>query len=203
MPHTASEWDERYRTAADDEPGEPAEILRECVPLLPQGSALDLACGTGRNALFLAALGQRVTAVDFSSVALEVLIRRAKAAGHTVLQSSAVTTHQALRGTIQVVRADLEQLTLPTNSFDLILCFQYLQRSLLPAMGTALRPGGVLLLETYTRAQQGFSGGPRNPEYLLAPGELRGAFPSLHVVFYRELQAGKGIATLLAQRPAA
>jgi tellurite methyltransferase len=76
-----------------------------------------------------------------------------------------------------------------------------LQRSLFAGIERALRPGGMLLFETFTRAQMGLSGGPQNPEFLLENGELRGAFPTLKTIFYRELHAGKGIASLLAQRP--
>ena len=59
----------------------------------------------------------------------------------------------------------------------------------------------MLLFETFTMAQLNYSGGPRNPAHLLALGELRTAFPELHVLFYRELNAGQGIASLVAQRP--
>ena len=100
-----------------------------------------------------------------------------------------------------MAHADLLRAELPENSFELILCIHYLQRSLFPQFSRALRPGGVLLFETYTRAQLGFAGGPRNPEYLLEAGELRDAFPNLRVIFYRELCAGQGIASLVAQKP--
>jgi hypothetical protein len=80
------------------------------------------------------------------------------------------------------------------------VCVQFLQRSLFPQITSALRPNGVLLLETYTRAQLEFPGGPRNPAYLLEIGELREAFPSLCVLFYRELRAGQGIASLVARK---
>jgi tellurite methyltransferase len=108
---------------------------------------------------------------------------------------------KSLHGGIDLMHADLERLELPENSFELILCMQYLQRSLFSQLPRALRPGGVLLFETYTRAQLEFAGGPRNPEYLLEAGELRDAFPGLRVIFYRELRAGQGIASLVAQKP--
>ncbi len=98
------------------------------------------------------------------------------------------------------MREDLEHAEIPERSFDLILCIQYLQRSLFPQIARALRPGGVLLLETYTQAQLEFAGGPRNPSYLLETGELREAFPELCVLFYRELRAGQGIASLVAKK---
>ena len=103
-------------------------------------------------------------------------------------------------GGIDVLQADLERISLPEQSFDVVLCIQYLQRSLFPQISDALRPGGVLLFETFTRAQLEFAGGPRNPEHLLETGELHSAFPRLRVLFYRELRAGQGIASLLAQK---
>jgi SAM-dependent methyltransferase len=101
---------------------------------------------------------------------------------------------------MNLVREDLERTEIPERSYDLILCIQYLQRSLFRQMARALRPGGVLLFETYTRAQLEFAGGPRNPSYLLETGELRKAFPELCVLFYRELSAGQGIASLVAKK---
>src|SRR5260370_3996966 len=77
MPSSRSEWDAKYRLA-EAPAAEPASIVRELLPLLPTGEALDIACGTGRHALFLTARGQHVTAVDFSSVALDTLEARAR-----------------------------------------------------------------------------------------------------------------------------
>jgi len=201
MSSSQSHWDETYRLTAAAQPTEPAGIVREFLPLLPSGAALDVACGTGRHSLLLGARGQQVTAVDWSRAGLEMLEARAHAEGIPIRRSSSaeqiVKRHH---GGIDLVQADLQQLELPENTFDLILCVQYLQRSLFPELECALRPGGVLLFETFTRAQLAFNGGPRNPEYLLNPGELRTAFPELRIIFHRELRAGQGIASLLAQK---
>ena len=97
--------------------------------------------------------------------------------------------------------ADLESAQLEVNGYFLILCVRYLQRSLFPQICRALRPGGMLLFETYTKAQLDFPGGPRNPGHLLDKGELRRAFPELQTVFYRELRAEQGIASLAARKP--
>src|SRR5215471_6804492 len=191
MPAKTADWDEKYRAQGDGAAAEPAELVRELLPLLPDGPALDLACGSGRHALFLAARGQRVTAVDQSEAALETLERRAGATGHFVERMSRWPS--VSRARIRVWQTDLEQATLPQEAFALIVCVNYLQRSLFAQMERALRLGGVLLFETYTRAQLEFAGGPRNPAYLLEAGELRQAFPSLRTLFYRELRAGKGI----------
>jgi len=202
MPSSQSDWDEKYRLAAAAHPAEPASIVRELLPLLPRGPALDIACGTGRHALLLAARRQHVTAVDWSGTGLDLLEARARTEGIPIRRISRpehIVKH--LHGGIDLVQADLGQLELPENSFGLILCIQYLQRSLFSRLQRALREGGVLLFETFTQAQLEFDGGPRNPEYLLKSGELRNAFPVLRVLFYRELRAGQGIASLMAQKP--
>jgi len=194
-------WDAKHRLAAGAPPAEPASIVRELLPLLPSGPALDIACGTGRHALLLASRRQQVTAVDSSSVALKILEARARGMGAPVRRSKSL--HEAgrtFRGGLELMQADLERTDLPERCYDLILCIQYLQRSLFPQMARALRPGGVLLFETYTRVQLEYAGGPRNAAYLLETGELREAFPELSVMFYRELRAGQGIASLVAKR---
>jgi tellurite methyltransferase len=201
MPSSQSEWDVKHRLAAEAPPSEPASIVRELLPLLPAGPALDIACGMGRHALLLAARRQHVTAVDFSSVALDALEARARGMHMPVQRSDHFHPGaRASHGGLELIRANLEEAHLPEHRYDLILCVQYLQRSLFPQIVRALRPDGVLLMETFTRAQLEFSSGPRNPAYLLETGELREAFPELCVLFYRELRAGVGIASLLAKK---
>ncbi len=196
-----SDWDARHRAAAQSVPAEPASFVRELLPLLPTGPALDLACGSGRHTLLLAARQQAVTAVDRSSAGLDILEQRAHDAGLAVNRLQNSDTIMATSYGIDLIRADLECATLPAASFALILCVQYLQRSLFGEIAGALAPGGMLLFETYTRAQLEFPGGPKNPDHLLELGELRTAFPSLRLLFYRELRAGAGIASLIAQKP--
>ncbi|HLZ90265.1 MAG TPA: class I SAM-dependent methyltransferase [Candidatus Acidoferrum sp.] len=197
---SASEWDARYRAAADEPLAEPSGFVRELLPLLPVGAALDLACGTGRHTLLLAARRQTVTAVDASAVALGILERRAQGSHLGISRIERAAQIGQRQHGIQIWQADLERVSLPPQAFSLVLCVNYLQRSLFPQMEGALLPGGILLFETYTVAQLEFAGGPRNPEYLLESGELRTAFPGLGTLFYRELRAEKGIASLLAQK---
>jgi tellurite methyltransferase len=208
MMASLSEWDVKHRAAAARAPAQPADFVRELLPLLPLGPALDLACGTGRHTLLLAERQQPVTAVDGSIVALEILAQRVRAAGYPKSghgmpcpHEERPTTIAASQRGILLVQTDLEQASLPVNSFALILCVNYLQRSLFAQVERALAPGGMLLFETHTQAQLEFDGGPRNPEYLLEPGELRVGFPALRLLFYRELRAGRGIASLIAQKP--
>jgi SAM-dependent methyltransferase len=200
MPANVTEWDARHREAAQNPPAEPASIVLEWLPLLPAGQALDLACGTGRHTLLLAARRQSVTAVDWSRTALDILENRAGRTRFHVTREDAVPIGESRTRGIRLIQANLEELRLPEAAFSLILCLQYLQRSLFSQMARALQPGGMLLFETFTRAHLNYSGGPRNPAYLLEPGELRTAFPELHILFYRELNAGQGIASLVAQK---
>jgi SAM-dependent methyltransferase len=202
MPSSQSEWDAKYRLAEEDPPAEPAGILSELLPLLPVGRALDLACGSGRNALFLAERGRHVTAVDWSESGLRIL--EARAQGKTIPLRRIQKLEEAgraKRAGIDLFHADLEKIHLPDHSYDVIVCIRYLQRSLFPRICRALRPGGMLLYETFTQAQLDFECGPKDPAHLLKPGELREAFPELCVLFYRELRAGQGIASLAAQKP--
>ncbi len=99
------------------------------------------------------------------------------------------------------MEADLESLDLPAGQFDVVVCIKYLQRSLFPLLERALRRHGVLAYETYTLEHLKFPGsGPQNPAFLLRPGELRDAFRTMEVLFYSEISAGKGMASLLARK---
>ncbi len=200
MAASASEWDAKYRAAAVEPPAEPAEFVRELLPLLPLGPALDLACGSGRHTLLLASRQQPVTAVDSSAVALEMLVQRAQGSHYAVSRIERTARAALRRHGIQIWHANLEEVSLPSQAFSLVVCVNYLQRSLFAQIERALVPGGVLLFETCTVAQLEFAGGPRNRNYLLESGELRAAFPGLRNLFYRELRAGKGIASLIAQK---
>jgi tellurite methyltransferase len=202
MPSNLAEWDAKHRVTSGNGPAEPAGIVWELLPLLPHGPALDLACGAGRHTLLIGKRSQPVTAVDASPAALDGLAPRARAENLTVHRESDEKIVAEVRDRhIRLVQADLERAILPAESFALILCIHYLQRSLHPQIEAALLPGGMLVFETYTRAQMEFAHGPHNPAFLLETGELRNAFPSLDLVFYRELRAGQGIATLVAQKP--
>jgi tellurite methyltransferase len=198
MSNKLAEWDAKHRAAKGEVP-EPASLVVELLPVLPRGAALDIACGRGRHALLLASRGWQVTAIDGSSAALQQLAESARKQGIAV-QQDPQSPPQA--SGVTCLRADLEQAQLARESFDVILCVNYLERRLFEQFVQALRPGGMLLMETFTIAQPELSAGPHNPAYLLRRGELRMAFPTLRTLFSRELAAGQGIASLLAQKPA-
>ncbi|MEA2156902.1 MAG: tellurite methyltransferase [Solirubrobacteraceae bacterium] len=188
-------WNERRSSpgAFEPFPDTPAEWLVEHGPLLGGGGrALDVACGDGRNALYLAGLGFEVDAVDVSDVTIDAL--RAAAA------KRGLTVHPRV--------VDLERESPARAAYDVVVCFNYLQRDLFAALEQALRPGGRLLFETFARAHIDELGRTMNPAFVLADNELLHAFGGLRVRHYREGiaergGAPRGVASLLAQRPAA
>ena len=181
----------------------PAPFLEEVLPLVsrppvaatgpgaPGGHApraLDLACGAGRDAVFLALHGFEVQGWDHAPEALERA--RDLARRHGVV--------------VRTELHDLEQPGLPSpgRPFDLIVCFRFLHRPLFPWIERALAPGGWLVYETFRTGQERF-GRPIRAHFLLAPDELAAAFPALETVRYeeRDPESGPVTARLLARRP--
>jgi SAM-dependent methyltransferase len=124
-------WENLYRSGEKGKEDAPTILLREIAAKLPVGTAIDLACGTGRNALYLAELGWSVKAVDGSERAIELLRERSITRGLPV---------QA-----QVADLTSSDFTLPPDSFDLVLIAYYLQRDLFARVKQAIRPGGVIV----------------------------------------------------------
>jgi SAM-dependent methyltransferase len=181
-------WDEKY-TKSCDPTQSPSRFLVEQIDRLPPGRALDLATGSGRNAIYLARNGYTVDAIDYSGVA--------------VSQLKSFVTQQSLA--ISVKQEDLTTFTIPEVTYDLIINFNYLERSLIPQMIKGLKPAGMILFETYTIEQPRY-GRPRNPDYLLKPNELIKSFKELHIIYYHERvdhssEETKAIASLLAKKP--
>jgi tellurite methyltransferase len=169
MVSATEKWDAIYAQRADRKP-EPAGVLLDYSWLLPaQGRALDLACGLGGNALFLARAGLITEAWDISATAVERL------------QRSAATEGLPIRTCL----LDICPACLVPASFDVIAVSRFLDRSLCPAITTALKPGGLLFYQTYTR-EKTVAQGPSNPDYLLDVNELLRLFTPLRIVFYRE-----------------
>jgi tellurite methyltransferase len=164
-------WNKKHADSRRE--AQPSSFLPEIIESerweIPRGRALDVACGQGRHALYLAAKGFDVVAVDISQVALAEGRKRAE--------------EKSL--TISWQQADLEQVRLEEDSFDLMVNFNYLQRSLIPQMKTAVKIGGHVIFETYLIDQQGI-GHPKNPDYLLAHNELLDRFRDFRVLCYRE-----------------
>jgi tellurite methyltransferase len=165
---------------------EPAHFLVENIELLPKGRALDLAMGNGRNAIYLAKAGFEVEGIDISPEAISAALESAEEAG--------------IRIEAQV--ADLEKaFHLKGGAYDVIICFNYLQRSLIPEMKKGLRHGGMIVYETYIVDQAQF-GKPTNPDYLLKHNELLDMFRDLRCLRYREgvFKGPRAIASIIAQK---
>ena len=161
-------WDARYRDGAYEDRTHPTALLAEWLPRLPRGRALDVACGAGRNALYLAANGFAVSALDISTVALARGRRDAAERGLDVEWLCADLDE------------DLEK-ALPDGGFDLIVWVRYVHRTLLPPLVARLNVGGALLCEQHliTAAQVA---GPTSAGFRLAPGELRARRAILQVL---------------------
>lgn len=185
-----AEWEQRYRSgerAAEDLYAPPTPLVMKTASEIPAGRALDMACGTGRNALWLAEHGWQVTAVDGARAAIEILEQRARERGLNI--TTAV--------------ADLEApgFTIAPESYDLICDCYYLQRSLFPQIRAGVRTGGTVIAIVHLA---------RPDEEITykhaAAGELREFFPDWDVLYYREGEPideahKRGVAELVARKP--
>jgi len=161
-----AEWDDCHRgkPAGDAEPFLTAMLAR-----MPRGVALDVAAGRGRNSLALARAGMRVLAVDFSAEAMRSL----------------AATARVDRLAIWPVVANLDNFHLKDESLDAIVNINFLDRALFPKFERALRPGGILIADTFL-VDQAALGHPSDPRFLLAHGELRALAGGLEIEEYRE-----------------
>ena len=168
-----------------DNISEPSQFLAGNIDLLPKGYALDIAMGAGRNAIYLARKGYRVDGVDISNVAVASAEEAASLAGVSI--------------NAQV--ADLEKnFEIPADTFDVIICFNYLQRSLIPRIIEGLKPNGMVVYETYIIDQVQF-GRPKNREFLLKHNELLEMFRNLRCLRYHEgIYSNRAAAGIIAQK---
>jgi len=160
-------WEEKYRAEEGEREYAPTILLVETAQKLTPGTAIDLACGAGRNALYLAEQGWAVTAVDGSKKAVELVRRRA--------------AERALEVHTEVADLTARDFTMLPSTFDLIVIAYYLQRDLFAKVKAAARPGGVVLTIAHTPEP-----GERWSEKRAAPGELRGFFTDWEVLWEHE-----------------
>ena len=186
LAHGMALWDGARAHEAQAMVG-PSPWLFECGDLIPRsGRALDVACGRGRHALLLASTGLEVTAIDRD---VETLAR---------LQAQADRLGLPVRTRV----ADLEvgDVDLGDAGYDLVLVTRYLHRPLMPHLLLSLAPGGVLIYETFLE-QQAETGHPKNPDFLLKPGELLELVRPLEVLRQFEGEVdGNWIAAVAARR---
>lgn len=185
-------WNQKYNEAPEKwlEP-DPflAEAYDEFLVGGPPGSALDLAGGAGRHAIWLARRGWDVTLVDVSDVALKFANEKFSKSG----------TRDG--GNLTCELADLHSVPdFGKDQFDLVIAFFYLQRPLFPALLQTIRPGGFLIYKTFTIKQLQFKKGPTDPAFLLQPNELPKLIAPMQVLLYREQAREKALAELVARR---
>ena len=167
----------------------PSAWLVDNADLLPSGGrALDVACGRGRHAIWLANRGLDVHAIDRNPEAIAQLTAIAGEAG------------QKIRATVMDLETDPPP-ALGLAEYDVVVGFNYLHRPLMPALRAALKPGGRMFYETFTR-RQAERGHPRNPAFLLNEGELSALVAPLVVFRSREGEFdGRCIASIVAIAP--
>ena len=165
---------------------QPAQFLVDNIALLPRGRALDVAMGAGRNTIYLAKMGFEVEGVDISPEAVNDALESARNAGVTIRTQVA-----ALDGNYYIEK----------DTYQVIICFNYLQRSLIPQLKDGLRRGGMVVYETFIVDQAQF-GKPRNPNYLLKHNELLNMFRDFRCLRYREgiVEGRKAIASIIAEK---
>ena len=166
-----NKWDQRYREGAYASRDYPSEFLKQRLPHLKRGKALDLACGAGRNSIFLAQNGFFVDAVDVSSVGLEKARKRAETLGVS----------------INWLNQDLlDGWKLPSESYSLIIMFRFVALELLPVLPELLERGGSLIIEEHLQWKGEAVSGPTNENFRVPPGELARIVDGLKVVYEYE-----------------
>jgi SAM-dependent methyltransferase len=184
-------WNERYRSRerpAEDLDAAPTPLLIEIAQKLPPGKALDLACGAGRNALWLAAHGWSVTAVDGASSAIHILRDRASE------RHFKIDAHVA----------DLEkgEYEIAAAAWDLVVIGYYLQRDLFAPAKRGVAPGGILLAIVHITEP-----GEEPTSHRLRPGELKQYFQGWEILHDHEGSPGdadhKRLVAEIAARPPA
>lgn len=175
-------WDERYRERPETGPATP--LLVEIANSLPPGRALDLACGAGRNSLWLGIHGWNVTAVDGSQEAIQLLSARKPAIDARV--------------------ADLEkhEYTIQPDSWELIAMCYYLQRDLFEPSKRGVVPGGIVLVIVHIPGP-----GEGLTPFRMEPGELKSHFQDFEILHSyegppRDPEHKKWVAEIAARRPA-
>ena len=192
MPPVSTErerWNRKYREKPyawlEPDPFLAWAFSKYIQPLFPQGgSALDLAGGAGRHAIWLAKQGWNVTLIDVSDTGVELARQHA----------GPLVSH------LHLVLDDLTQFRASQAQFDVVMGFYYLEREIFPEIVKAVRPGGVLLYKTYTTDQLKLPGGPKDASHVLASGELARLVSAMRVLHYCEKVAEKATAEIVARK---
>lgn len=175
-------WDAKYGVPEYITSKEPCEWLKDNADLLTgKGPALDIASGEGRNAVFAAEMGYETLAIDVSVTGLD--------------KACALASEKEVVIETRVV--DLDDWAFEQNAFDLVLCFNFLDRRIFPDIRNTLKPGGLIFYETFTIDYIKYSNFKR--EWVLEHNELLKAFHEFRILRYREVDRdNKAFASLVA-----
>jgi len=171
-PDAPTDWDERFASGSYPRDPEPSPVLREYEPSIPDGRALDLATGTGRNAVFLAEAGYDVDALDASHEGLRITRERAAERG--------------VADRLETIHADATEYDFPTAEYDLITVSFYHTLDRFADLAAALADGGYLFVEGHLRSVEPTPSGPSTDRYRFAANELLRAGLALSVRYYDE-----------------
>ncbi|GAA0525495.1 Methyltransferase domain-containing protein [Halorubrum aquaticum] len=167
-----TDWDERFATGEYPRDPEPSPVLRSYEPSIPDGRVLDLATGTGRNAVFLAAAGYDVDALDASAEGLRIVRDRAAERG--------------VAERIETIRADATEYEFPADRYDLITVSFYHTLDRFTDLRESLAHGGYLFVEGHLRSAEPTPSGPSTDRYRFGANELLRAGLGLTVLHYDE-----------------
>jgi len=162
-------WNQRY---AEDSyrKSNPVSLLSDWLAKIPVGRALDVACGAGRNSIYMAEAGFHVDAIDISHEGLRDARKKAEQEGLV----------------LNLIEHDLDEPYPFDTDYDLIVVLWYVNLELITRLGECLAPGGYLLCEEHLRSEAEVIG-PGNPHFRVAPGALREAVSSLDLLLYEEV----------------
>ncbi|MFD1586539.1 class I SAM-dependent methyltransferase [Halorientalis brevis] len=171
-------WDERFRTGSYPQDPDPSPVLERYLGAFPDGRALDVAAGTGRNAVFLASEGYQVDAIDQSRAGLEITRDRAGERG--------------VADRLNCIQADVPSYCFPTGTYDVVTISFYRAIDRLADLKEALAPGGALFVEHHLRTTDDVESGPSTDRYRFAANELLRACLDLTVLYYDERTEDRG-----------
>jgi tellurite methyltransferase len=213
-----ADWNERYR-CGEHTTKEPSAFLIKAIKDLKPGRALDIACGVGRHAIYLAERGWKVTAVDSSQAGIEILRQRARSAREGTPREDSARKRSAripaggsqasclLEIDARVADLEKDEFQIEPATYDLICNFYYLQRDLFPMIRAGVKPGGAVVAAIHLN-DGNIDAKPHNPAFLLEPGELKTLFSDWEITYYREGPSDEGghhhdTAYLIARKPVA
>lgn len=165
-------WDERFRTGEYPSELDPSPVLREYIAETTNGRALDVACGTGRNTVFLAEQGYEVDAIDQSIVGLQITEENAEEGG--------------VGDRINLIQADATQFEYPQNRYDVVTISFFRTLDRLSDIKAALNPDGLLFYQHHLRSDPPAEAGPSSCRHRFCSNELLHACLDLTVLYYEE-----------------